>query len=243
MSIPLQEPPGPACRLKSPICLFLWGLWGAGRRGWNASNRALGPLSQSSLITAPPQPPQNALRHHRLPETQPQWTWARVNHTAALRVCVTDTDGKTEEERDQRPNSHPPQAYSLTLPPSCQGIPASQEANTGQWAGTAPTEPITNTNIPRMYTCFKRESQFQVSAASNRHSSSHVMFSHTDAVWILTDGVYKKTTPSFTLAAMLTSSWKCDATKSLSFDSCALNNGHWVFYYSFIFMWLLLSLN
>lgn len=30
MSIPLQEPPGPAWRLKSPICLFLWGLWGGG---------------------------------------------------------------------------------------------------------------------------------------------------------------------------------------------------------------------
>ena len=90
-SIPLQEPPGPACGLKNPICLFLWGLWGGGG-GWNASKRVQGPLSRSSLITAPPQPPHThcptTLRPPTPspPGTQAQWTWARVNCMANLGV-------------------------------------------------------------------------------------------------------------------------------------------------------------
>lgn len=55
-SYPSQEPPGPACRLKSPICLFLEGLRGEGR-GWNASNRAKGAPLQNLPNYCPSLPP------------------------------------------------------------------------------------------------------------------------------------------------------------------------------------------
>lgn len=80
-SIPLQEPPCPVCRLKRPICFFLWGLWGQ-ERGWNTSKRGQRPLSKSPLITPPINPtfyPQTQMPH----VTQPRWTWAWVNCRAA----------------------------------------------------------------------------------------------------------------------------------------------------------------
>ena len=129
--------------------VYSCGDYGGGGRGhWNASNRAQGPLSQSSLITAPPHPP-----HPQRPPTppppgtQPQWTWARVNRTATQCVCVCVCVCALDIDRTggrKRSLAKLPSPITLPSSSSCQGIPSSQGANTGQWNGT---EPITSHHI------------------------------------------------------------------------------------------------
>ena len=63
---PITEAPRLSLQAEKPNLFIPVGITGRGR-GWNASNRVQGPLFQSSLITAPPQPP-STLWYHHLPE-------------------------------------------------------------------------------------------------------------------------------------------------------------------------------
>lgn len=63
---PITEAPRLSLQAEKPNLFIPVGIIGRGR-GWNASNRVQRPLFQSSLITAPPQPP-STLQYHHLPE-------------------------------------------------------------------------------------------------------------------------------------------------------------------------------
>lgn len=54
---PITGAPRPSLEAEKPNLFIPMGIMGGGGDDWNASNRAQGPLSQSSLITAPPHPP------------------------------------------------------------------------------------------------------------------------------------------------------------------------------------------
>ena len=134
---PITGAPRPSLQAEKPNLFIPMGIMGGG--DWNASNRAAGaPLSKlfnycSSSPPSPPTPPP--------PGTQPQWTWARVNRTATLSVCVHACMCVLDIDRTggrKRSLAKLPSPIILLSSSSCQGIPTSQGANTGQWTGTKP---------------------------------------------------------------------------------------------------------